>query len=490
MKTNAKKYVSLVMTAALLLGGAGNVRIHAKAAGKVSLMKTAKVEVGKSSVLKLKNSTGKAVWKVTKGKDIVKIAKKKKDSCTIKGIKKGNAVVQAVVGKKKLNCKVTVTAKKMPTITEKPVTTPEPTTAPTVAPTETPEPTITPTVAPTKTPAPTQTPEATAKPDDKNGPEIPDGVKVVEYDGTNRDEIKNINEPFYLNIKEGVTDIGASMVGGNLIVSVLYMNENVVGVSIPKSVKSISIAAFTGCTNLRSIYIAGDITEIGYRAFTGCKSLTKIKIPQSVKNIDEYAFEGCESLTDITIPDGITTLSEGMFRGCISLKNINIPESVTEIDALAFDSCKSMESIYIPKNVKNININYTDKDDNGNEQSYISGVFYGCDKLKSIKVDAANPYYDSRNDCNAIIDKKDDVLIAGCMNSVVVDGIKEIGDCAFNGCTGLTAIELPESVGLIGQYAFADCVNLKEVKVHSEHIKCYESAFDGCTNLNDNIISA
>lgn len=472
MKTNAKKYVSLVMTVALLLGGAGNVRTHAKAAGKVSLTKTAKVEVGKSSVLKLKNSTGKVVWKVTKGKDIVKIAKKKKDSCTIKGIKKGNAVVQAVVGKKKLNCKVTVTTKKVPTMTE------------------TPESTITPTVAPTKTPAPTQTPEATAKPDDKNGPEIPDGVKVVEYDGTNRDKIKNINEPFYLNIKEGVTDIGADMVGGNLIVSVLYMNENVVGVSIPESVKSISIAAFTGCTNLKSIYIAGNITEIGYRAFTGCKSLTKIKIPQSVKNIDEYAFEGCESLTDITIPDGITTLSEGMFSGCISLKNINIPESVTEIDALAFDSCKSMESIYIPKNVKNININYTDKDDNGNEQSYISGVFYGCDKLKSIKVDAANPYYDSRNDCNAIIDKKDDVLIAGCMDSIVVDGIKEIGDCAFNGCTGLTEIELPESIELIGQYAFADCVNLKEIRVHSEHINCYESAFDGCTNLNDNIIYA
>jgi len=490
MKTNVKKYVSLVMTSALVLGSAYNVCTYAKAAGKVSLTKTAKVEVGKSSVLKLKNSAGKVVWKVTKGKNVVKIIKKKKGSCTIKGIKKGNAVVQAVVKKKKLSCKVTVTTKKVTTTTEKPVTTPESTVAPTetseptVAPTETPKPTV----APTETPKPIQTLEPTVKPDDKNEPEIPDGVRIVEYDGTNRDEIQNINEPFYLNIKEGVTYIGADMTtGGELIMSVLFSNENVVGVSIPKSAKEISIAAFTGCTNLKSVYIAGNITEIGYRAFAGCKSLRKIKIPQSVKNIDSYAFEGCESLTDITIPEGITKLSEGLFRGCTGLKNINIPESVTTIDALVFDHCKGMESIYIPKNVKNINIDYTDEDDNGNENSYIIGVFYGCDKLKSIKVDVTNPYYDSRNDCNAIINKKDDILIAGCMDSVVVDGIKEIGDCAFDGCAGLTAIELPESVKLVGQYAFDDCIALKEIRVHSE-TNIYDNAFNGCTNLNNNII--
>ena len=83
MKTNVKKYVSLVMTSALVLGSAYNVCTYAKAAGKVSLTKTAKVEVGKSSVLKLKNSAGKVVWKVTKGRNVVKIIKKKKGSCTI-----------------------------------------------------------------------------------------------------------------------------------------------------------------------------------------------------------------------------------------------------------------------------------------------------------------------------------------------------------------------------------------------------------------------
>lgn len=472
MKKNVKKYISMALALTLVCGSTGNSSLSAKAAGKVSLTKTAKIQIGKSSVLKLKNSKGKVSWNVTKGKDVVKIVKKKKDSCTVKGIKTGNAVVQATVGKKKLSCKVTVTQKNIPVATDKP----EPTTAPTAQPT----------AAPTET----QAPQPTVKPDDKNDSEVPDGVKVVEYDGTNRDEISSINEPFYVKIKDGVTNIGIEVNESTAYVPFLFMNKNVVGASIPASIKEIGLEAFAGCSNLKSVDIAGDITSIEFGAFMGCESLSKITIPKSVTNIEAYAFEWCESLTDITLSDGITVLSEGLFKGCTNLKNINIPESVTEIDALAFNGCQNIEKIYIPKNVKDIKIDYTDKDDNGDEQSYIGGVFKGCDNLQSIVVDAANPYYDSRENCNAIIDTKDNALIAGCKNSVLVDGIKEIGTCAFEGCVGLTTVEIPKSVEAIYYYAFSDCINLKEVKINSSEIKCAESAFDGCTSLNDNIVYA
>lgn len=496
MKKNVKKYVSIALAYTLVLGSTYNGDMYAKAARKVSLTKTAKIEAGKSSVLKLKNSKGKVSWKVTKGKDIVKIVKKKKDSCTVKGIKKGNAVVKAVVGKKKLSCKVTVTNKKASVPTETPVVTeiPKVTDVPqtTDEPKITAEPSVQPTEAPTKTPEVTQTPEPepTVKSDDKNEPEIPEGVKVVEYDGTNIGDIIYASEPIYVKIKEGVTDISSaydSKTNNNLVYPFMQ-RDKIVGVSIPKSIKKIDDMSFTKCKNLKEVTILEGVESIGWGAFGRCDNLEKITIPNSVTNIDSYAFSFCENLKNITLPKNLSTMSEALFNGCINLEKIAIPESVTKIEALVFAGCESIQSIYIPKNVKNIVIDYTEEDDNGNEKSYINGVFVGCDNLHSIIVDPANPYYDSRKDCNAIIDTKTDSLIAGCENSVIVDGIKEIGECAFQACAGLTTIEIPASVEVIYNYAFSDCTNLKEVRLHSDEIKATDDAFEGCTSLNDNII--
>ena len=109
MKKRIKQYFTAVTIAAMMVSSYGT-GVPTMAA-KVTLPRTAKVVVGAKKVLKLKNNKRAVKWKISKGKKYVKIVKKSKKSCTVKGIKKGNATVRAVIGAKKYSCKVKVTAK-------------------------------------------------------------------------------------------------------------------------------------------------------------------------------------------------------------------------------------------------------------------------------------------------------------------------------------------------------------------------------------------
>ena len=153
----------------------------------------------------------------------------------------------------------------------------------------------------------------------------------------------------------------------------------------------------------------------------GCKNT---KIPSSVTRIGERAFWDCSELTSIKIPSSVTRIGDGAFDGCSGLTGIEIPSSVTSI---------------------------------GNS------AFYGCSGLTSINVEAGNVVYDSRDNCNAIIEKETNTLIQGCKNTKIPSSVTEIGRYAFDGCSGLMSIEIPSSVTSIGNYAFRDCIGLKDV---------------------------
>ena len=90
-------------------------------------------------------------------------------------------------------------------------------------------------------------------------------------------------------------------------------------------------------------------------------------------------------------------------------------------------------------------------------------AFSSCDNLESIKVNENNKVYDSRENCNAIIKKSSNTLIAGCKNTKVPSGVTKIGDDAFYLCFGLTSITIPESVKEIGYRVFSGCDNLTNI---------------------------
>ena len=184
----------------------------------------------------------------------------------------------------------------------------------------------------------------------------------------------------------------------------------------------------------------------------------------SVTSIGNYAFEYCEGLTSITIPNSVASIGYSAFYGCSGLTSITIPNSVTSIG------------------------NY---------------AFYGCSGLESIVVEKGNTKYDSRNNCNAIIETKSNTLITGCKNTVIPNSVTSIGHYAFSGCSGLTSITIPNSVTSIGDYAFFECnaiervelncpsignwftnkTSIKEVVIGNSVTSIGESAFEGCSGL-------
>ena len=189
----------------------------------------------------------------------------------------------------------------------------------------------------------------------------------------------------------------------------------------------------------------------GEVTITDCdKSITgELIIPSEIEgypvvSIGSWAFGGCTGLTSITIPDSVTSIDYSAFYGCTGLTSITIPDSVTSIDYSAFG---------------------------------------GCTGLTSITVDENNAVYDSRNNCNAIIETATNKLISGCKNTVILDSVTSIEDFAFSGCTGLTSITIPDSVTSIGWRTFEGCTNLTSITIPNSLTSIEDGAFSGCTGL-------
>ena len=209
------------------------------------------------------------------------------------------------------------------------------------------------------------------------------------------------------------------------------------------------------------------VTSIEDYAFYYCSGLTSITIPNSVTSIGECAFSGCSSLTSITIPNSVTSIGEWEFSGCSGLISITIPNSVTSIGDYAFSGCSGLTSVTIPNSVTSIG----------------DYAFSGCSGLTSIVVENGNSNYDSRSNCNAIIETASNTLISGCKNTIIPNSVTSIGSQAFQGCSGLTSITIPNSVTSIGNFAFYGCSGLTSITIPNSVTSIGVSAFSGCSGL-------
>ena len=126
----------------------------------------------------------------------------------------------------------------------------------------------------------------------------------------------------------------------------------------------------------------------------------------------------------------VTSIGDGAFLDCSGLTSVDIPNSVTYIGYGAFSDCSGLTSVTIPNSITSI----------GNS------AFYGCSGLTSVTVDNNNGTYNSRNNCNAIIETSTNSLIVGCKNTIIPNSVTSIGNSAFYGCSGLTSVTIPNSV--------------------------------------------
>ena len=267
--------------------------------------------------------------------------------------------------------------------------------------------------------------------------------------------------------------------------------ENVTYNSITYSVTTIGDDAFHYCSGLTSVTIPNSITSIGNSAFHYCFGLTSVTIPNSVTSIGDWAFYNCNGITNFEIPNSVTNIGIDAFSGTLwyanqpegivyagqvvykykgtmpSGTNISLNESTLGIASSAFANCTGLLSIRIPNSIAHIGL----------------GAFSGCSELTEFIVESDNQFYDSRNNCNAIIETASNSLIAGCKSSFIPYSVTSIAERSFYKCYGLSHIHIPQSVTYIGDYAFNECTGLKSIVFPSSVNSTGSYIFGNCFGL-------
>ena len=351
--------------------------------------------------------------------------------------------------------------------------------------------------------------------------ELPPPIAIVEEGecGADGDNVK------WLLTTDGVLDIYGSGQMSNMTVygGRPWSDLDVKTVLIEEGVTSIGNYRFRYCNGLEEVNIPSTVTEIGPGNFFNCPALKDIviapnnqsylfedgvlfnkdktellkclnnksgdyQVPSTVKKIWSYAFQKCNSLTSVTIPNSVTTVENGTFSSCESLASVTLPTSLTYIPGWMFSGCFQLDNVVVLGQITSVG----------------EGAFNRCNNLTKVL------YNGSEAEWNAVqIDSDNNELTAAAKhfnglyiennqliayygtggNVVIPEGITAIPDRAFyrtpNMVTGLTGIQLPETLTSIGKLAFAECNKLSKISIPTGVTSIANGAFKGCTKLKD-----
>ena len=269
---------------------------------------------------------------------------------------------------------------------------------------------------------------------------LPKGLQTIEYAAFEDSGLKTIPFPASLTTIERNA----------------FANSALTEVTIPGTVTTLGDDVFFSCENLVKATLDEGVKVVAEGMFYNCEALTTVNLPSTLTTIESGAFHNTISLVEVTVPEGVTTIGDGAFifsglkkitlpstltsmtnafKGS-ALEEVVIAEGVTDI-SYWFQDCASLKSIYIPASV-----------------TKIVNTFNGCSALETIVVAPDNATYDSRDNCNAIIEKATNTLVRASKNTKIPATVTAIGDGAYYGMTGLGNLDLPQQVTKIGRDAF------------------------------------
>ena len=263
---------------------------------------------------------------------------------------------------------------------------------------------------------------------------------------------------------------------------------------------------FNQCNKLRSIVLPERLCSIRESVFAECENLESVKLPTGLTFIHQKAFKNCRNLIELSMPD-VTSIYASAFEGCTKLidkengigyvgqwvicVDKNIISAELRLDTVgiakgAFAACKKLRNITIPKSILYFDGRVEECDDMDDDDEPIA-VFQDCKDL--IQTENGISYAGKwvieceRNIEHAVL-RPDTIGIAeyafnDCTNlkSIIIpNGLKSILRSAFRDCTSLTEIILPDSIEYIGDSAFSDCYNLVKVKIPNS-VKLGKSVF-------------
>ncbi len=260
----------------------------------------------------------------------------------------------------------------------------------------------------------------------------------------------------------------------------LFSADNLEEVKLPQTLKGIGDQVFEGCKRLKSIVIPKSVVKIGIAPFYLCYKLASISVEEGNPIFDSR--DNCNAIIETAtntircashttvIPESVIAIGNSAYSGRLGLTSIEIPNWITSLESSAFYSCEALTSVTIPKGIT----------------TWDGYVFSGCTNLGAIKVSSENPIFDSRDNCNAVIETASNTLLQGIYTTKIPNSVTKIASGAFYMVEKLTSIEIPSSITEIGGKAFLYCHQLTKVVCHiKKPLTISTDVF-----LNDNLSTA
>ena len=296
-------------------------------------------------------------------------------------------------------------------------------------------------------------------------------TKTASFRGSNTDSplSGSITVPATINVsgvEYAVTSVGENT-GENSGIVCFRMGDQITSITISEGIKEICNFAFNECTSLTSVDIPVGLTRIGIYAFSGCTSLTSVFFPgYDLVEIGKCAFYGCTALEEASfgLHPRLTSIGDFAFADT-KLKTVSIPPYVTTLGHGVYQRT-DIKELLIHSKVTSIGI----------------ALCGGCSNLEKIFVDWTNPKYDSRAECNAIVEKETNTLITTCKTTKIYKTVTKIGYGAYYGST-FNSFEVPEQITAIDDFAFQYCMDLTSLKIPANVTSLGRGIIDHCGKL-------